>query len=77
MPSPVRSYIDFMLDYHRSYRNSWKEYFRFSIGFVIAIIVVDFILKLDLITGSLVLLLILLCLEFVWANIIFLLSRRP
>lgn len=72
----VKNYIYFMLECQRKYDNSWKEYLRFFVGAAIATILVDFSLELDLVTGSVVFLLILLLFEFIRVNILFIFRKR-
>lgn len=76
MLAAVKNYIDFMIDYSKNYNNDWKEYLRFFIGFAIAIILVDFVLELDWVTGSIVFLFVLLLFEFIWVNILFIFRKR-
>lgn len=76
MLSAFKNYIDFMLDYIINFNNSWIESLRFFIGFVVAIIVVDFILDLDWVVGSVAYILLLLLFEFIWVNILFVIRKR-
>ncbi|PJO48224.1 hypothetical protein CQ054_21655 [Ochrobactrum sp. MYb29] len=76
MPSAVKNYIDFILDYNNNYNNDWKEYLRFFIGFAISTILVDFFLELDWVTGAAVFLFLLLLFEFLWVNILFIFRKR-
>lgn len=76
MLSAFKKYIDFILDYKNNFNNSWIESLRFFIGFVVAIIVVDFILDLDWVMGGVAYILLLLLFEFIWVNILFIFKRR-
>jgi len=76
MLKSFKNYIDFMLDYSTNYNNNWKEYLRFFIGLSIATILVDFVLELDWVTGSIVFLFVLLLFEIIWANILFIFRKH-
>lgn len=76
MLSAFKNYIDFMLDYKNKFDNNWRDYLRFSIGFAIATVVVDFILDLNWGIGAIVFLTILLVFDFIWVNILFAFRKR-